>query len=748
MSTASSPSSHRWRFFRSGGFDQVRLETADDLRNLATLDQKLWSVLGCPTVGLEFDSRTLAMIDSDGDGQIRSPELIAAVRWACAVFKDPAILFKEGDVLALADIDAASTEGAQVLRSARQVLSDLGKPDGDAIALADLADPATLFAPNHFNGDGIVPAELAPDAPLAETITLIAATLGADTDRSGQPGVGSAKCDAFFTQADAYLAWQAQAGANPADILPLGDATAAAAGLFDGLQAKVDDFFTRCRLAAFDPQATGALNPVDAQYAALSAQSINATASEVAALPLARVAADAALPLARGLNPAWADQIAAFRSTVVVPLLGECDALGFDEWQGLSARFGAYRTWLAAKPDTPVVAIDPAVLARIAADDTRVQLAALIAQDLQAAEAALHIDSVERALHYRRDLVTLLNNFVSFTDFYSRRKKAIFQAGTLYLDQRSCDLCLRVANMDKHAALAPFSGTYLVYCNCTRKDEAPITIVAALTGGDADELMAPGRNGVFYDRAGRDWNATVVKVVDNPISVRQAFWSPYKRIGRMIGDQIQKFAAAREKAVDEKAAAGVASTATKAEAPAAAPAAPPAPFDIAKFAGIFAAIGLALGALGTALAAIITGFLALPVWQMPLVVAGIVLLISGPSMLLAWLKLRQRNLGPLLDANGWAVNTRARINIPFGGALTGLATLPAGASRSLDDPYAEKRTPWKRYVFLLIIVAVLAALWQNGVLQAWINPQAAAPAAAPEAAPPAPPAPPAAKPAG
>jgi len=67
------PAPHRWRFFRCGGFDQVRLDSADDLRHLAELDQKLWAVLGCPTAGLEFDERTLAMIDTDGDGRIRSP---------------------------------------------------------------------------------------------------------------------------------------------------------------------------------------------------------------------------------------------------------------------------------------------------------------------------------------------------------------------------------------------------------------------------------------------------------------------------------------------------------------------------------------------------------------------------------------------------------------------------------------------------------------------------------------------------
>lgn len=84
------------------------------------------------------------------------------------------------------------------------------------------------------------------------------------------------------------------------------------------------------------------------------------------------------------------------------------------------------------------------------------------------------------------------------------------------------------------------------------------------------------------------------------------------------------------------------------------------------------------------------------------------LLISTPSMLLAYLTLRRRNIGPLLDANGWAVNARAKINVPFGASLTGLAHLPKGAKRSLHDPFAEKKRPWALYLLLLIIVAVAA----------------------------------------
>jgi hypothetical protein len=108
---------------------------------------------------------------------------------------------------------------------------------------------------------------------------------------------------------------------------------------------------------------------------------------------------------------------------------------------------------------------------------------------------------------------------------------------------------------------------------------------------------------------------------------------------------------------------------------------------------------------------------------MPLGIMAVLLAISGPSMLLAYLKLRQRNLGPLLDANGWAINGRARINVPFGGALTDVARLPRNAERSLKDPYAEKRSPWGLYVVLLLLV-VLAATWYVGKLDRFL-PEAA-----------------------
>jgi len=130
----------------------------------------------------------------------------------------------------------------------------------------------------------------------------------------------------------------------------------------------------------------------------------------------------------------------------------------------------------------------------------------------------------------------------------------------------------------------------------------------------------------------------------------------------------------------------------------------------------------------SALAVLFNGFISLAWWKMPLAIGGILLAISGPSMLIAWLKLRQRNIGPILDANGWAVNARAKLNIPFGASLTAVAALPSNAERSLEDPFEEKRTPWVRYALAALVVAA-GVSWYLGYARTWIAMLKAAPAA-------------------
>ena len=701
---------HTWNFFRAGGFDQVQLDTGEDLLCLKDLNQKLWVALSCPTRGIEFDPKTLDMIDTDGDGRVRANEVLAAIAWVGARLKDADLLVKGEDWLSLSDIDESTDEGRALLSSAGHILKSLGKPDELRISMSDMDDIEKIVAGWQFNGDGVVAFKQVGDAALRSAVEDIMKCTGSVADLSGEQGVNQEISDNFFSQAVAYSDWYAK-GESDTVILLLGEKTQDAADAFIAIKDKVGDYFTRCKLAAFDARAALPLSRSVEDYQHLATQNLSAQSEEVASLPLAFIVADQPLPLTKGVNPAWQGRLDALSSRVIEPILGSKDCLSAAEWNELCEKFAAYEVWQKDKPQGSVEGLGIARIREILNAGHKAHIDALIDED-KAVEAEVNaIHSVERLLRYKRDLFLLVNNFVSFRNFYTGRAKGIFQVGTLYLDGRSCDLTVRVEDVAKHAAFSVMSGICLVYCECVRGAEK-MNIATAFTAGDSDYLMA-GRNGVFYDRQGRDWDAVVVRIIDNPISIRQAFWSPYKKLSKAISEGLQKFAASRASSAEGRMIKTVVENGK--EVVNAAP--PKPPFDVGKFAGIFAAIGLAIGAIGGILASVIGGVLSLKFWQIPLALAGLLLLISGPAMVLAWFKLKRRNLAPILDANGWAVNARARINIPFGTALTGIAILPEGAHRALTDPYAEKRPVWPYYVLVLAALIALFGLWYAGVFE-------------------------------
>jgi hypothetical protein len=698
---------HRWRFNRIGGLDQVSLETGADLAHLAELDPKLWVALGCPTRGLELDAKTLEYLDADKDGRVRVPEILGALRWCATRLADLGTLIPGADTLPLSAISTSTPEGKALLGAARQILAAAGKPEASGVTFAEVADLSHVFEKTLLNGDGIVAADAAGDPQTRQVILDVIACIGSDPDRSGQPGVGNAKLDAFWVELRAHADWWAKAQAIP-EVLVLGEGTPAAHACFAPVRARIDDYFARCGLAAVDPRAVGWLGRSEAEWTALAAKDLS-TDTEAAHFPLARIEPGKPLPLEEGVNPAWRPALDALRLNVVAPFLGaQKQSLTAAEWEAIKAKLGPFEAHLASKAGAAVEGLGLPRVKALLAGNGKASVEELIAQDKALEAEANAIGDVARLVHYARDLHTVLRNFVSFADFYDPDRLGVFQAGTLYLDARSCDLCIRVDDPAAHAALAAQSKLYLAYCDCRRPGEA-MKIAACFTQGDSDYL-AVGRNGIFYDRKGNDWDATIVKIVDNPISLREAFWSPYKKAARFVEDQVQRFAAAREKEADAKLAGGATTAAGVATGTAPPPPAPQ-PVDVGKMVGIIAALGVGAGALGTLLGGFVSGFLDLEPWWTKLVaVGGVVLVISGPSTLLAWLKLRQRNLGPVLDANGWAINGRVKINVPLGTALTDRAVLPKGARRSLADPFVDKAAARRRRLLWLLVIAIAAGL--------------------------------------
>lgn len=542
---------YNWTFANVGGTTRVKIQSGEDIRHLGELDQKMWTVLSCPTTGLEINEESLKLIDLDGDGKLRVKEVIQTADWLCGVLRDPETL-----LAGKAELPLANIADETILAVAKQVSAD-----GQTVTLADVETAIAAVS---------VETQPAPEAPF---------------------------------EGDVIAAYKAK-------------------------QADYAAYFEQAKLQS---------------------------------LGLATIAEDTPQP---GLAEA--------------------------DFAEMGTKIAAYEAGVATANEANAAA-------------------------LSAAQA--QYQPLRKLLLLSRDFYRLLRNFITFEDFYDKAQpKAIFQAGTLIIDQRACALCVRVSDMPKQNLQAGASGMYLIYCDCeSKKLGKQMQIVAAMTIGGIRNLTV-GKNALFYDNEGNDWDAVVIKIIDNPISIGQAFWSPYRKFGAWVTDLINKSAAEKDSKVFSEATnkiqEGAKNTPPAGEKP------KPQAFDIAKFAGIFAAIGMAVGYIGAFLTDVGKGFkdMFLAGWWLPiLAILGLMLVISGPSMFLAWTKLRKRNLAPVLNANGWAINADVMVNVMFGSALTQQAQFPM---LQLVDPLAKKGMPaWKKWIIVVAsVLVILLGLWLANLL--------------------------------
>ncbi|OCG30000.1 hypothetical protein A9G34_08605 [Gilliamella sp. Choc4-2] len=706
--------SHMWTFQRVGGLDQVVFKNAKDIINLPELDPKLWVALSCPTTGLDFDKKTLALLDSDKDGRIRIPDILDAISWT----RDKIISFDSilntSETLPLSQINTSTPQGKKLSVTAQSILASLNKNNVDYLTQDDIQKSIKINENKLYNGDLIFPAssELSPDMQMF--IKTAIKTIGAQKDMSGQDGINLDIAKTFVANLKIWQQWQKDISNFQT---PFGENTAETWKLVQMLTPKIDDYFLRVELAQYAPQAQTALN-VDEKYIVPTENGLLSDEA-LAELPLSKIDTTDALDLVNGLNPLWKTKIGRFK-TLVASTLSTPDKLTQQEWQNIKNSLENYTTLISSKPELskldvttqPTESIEDIptkLITSMANDELLTKFEKMVEQDNKTSISASDVLILEKLVLFHKHLYRLLINFVSFADFFIPTTRAAFQLGKLYIDGRCANLCVAVDNIAKHSTMANYSELCLLYCECTRHGQKQL-IAAAMTAGQGD-LLIEGRNGVFIDNEGNDWDANVVKIITKPISIQQAILAPYQRIGRCITEQINKWASSKDADVEKSSEQALQNPVNK--------------FDIGKSVGIFAAIGLAVGAIGTALASIFQAIFSLTWWQLPLSFIGLFLIISGPSVILAWLKLRRRTLGPLLEASGWAINGQVKINLMLGRLLTSKAELPTNAKRNLRDPMKQRHKKLNIIFVLAMLLGIGTTagwLWHEGYIDRYIEP--------------------------
>ncbi|NLF33109.1 MAG: hypothetical protein GX591_19770 [Planctomycetes bacterium] len=647
-------------FRRYGRSTHLRLGTAADLAHALELDRARWVATVAPLTALNGDTGLPALLAAPGAQRLTCEDVADGIRWMLATLRDTTGVDDGSDRLHAALINPEAPDGPAILEALRRMLHRLGRTADEAATLAEVRRIKSQVESTPVSACGIVLPQAVADGALRGFIADIIATTGGAPHPSGQPGVGPAELDRFLAASAAWLAWHDR-GACPegsaTEICPLGAATAEAYDALEAVRAKVDLFFAQCEAAALDERLVGRMGWTEAELAQLDLDDASAIERLLREAPLAAPTPRRVLDLGGPVNPYHADALGRFVRLAAAPALGEAPAaLSAAQWRQVKAFYEPRRRWLAERPDTPAATLGAQTLR--AYQDGR--FAAAVRERIAAGQAtALELDAIhltEKLLACQAHLLDLTRNFVSFPHLYEPGRRAMFEMGSLVMDGRRFDLAIRAEDVKAHAAVAASSGMFLLYLQLEGPaGPPPVELAVPVTSGGRGNLSV-GKRGVFYDVHGVETPARVVHIVDNPISLREAVVAPFRRLGKLFTGKIEALTATAEKQLDAQAQAAMA---PKAAAPAAAA---PSPM---LGGGMLMGAGVAIAALSSALAYIAKVASDAGAWSMLWGLLGGVLaaalLVMIPTTILAFGRLRRRDLSAILEGSGWAINARMRL---------------------------------------------------------------------------------------
>ncbi len=667
-------------FIRYGRSRQLEIATAQDLQRAAELEEAHWVATNAPIATIHSDATFLALLDSDHNGRITCHEVKDAIRWLFAMLTGPAGVATGSDTLALAAINADSAEGQQVLSAAGKMLERLGQSDVGEITLAQVRQTKADLDAMPVSEAGVVLPEAAKDADVRQFLTDVLATVGGAPHPSGRRGVGPAQLEAFLADAQALLTWRAQGEIPPGEakteIMPLGARTAEAYALLASLRGKIDQYFVQCEALSLEERFAQRMGWTEAELEGLDFDDPAVIEQVLTKAPLTKPRPGRELRFEDSINPRYAGTLSQFRRQVVEVVVGESSAtLTAGQWREVKAVFAPHQQWLAGKAGQAVEMLGAEAIAGYLEERYAEVVQRLIAESDETAFVMDNVRLTEKLLLYQAHLLDLANNFVGFPHLYDPKRRAMFEMGTLVMDGRRFNLAVRVDDRGAHAAVAKTSNMYLMYVEVAGPGaDDTVDVAVPVTSGGKGNLCV-GKRGVFYDLDGRECDARVAGIIDNPISVREALVSPFRRVGRLITGKIESIAARAEKKLDTRAGQALKQIAPgeeKAAAPKQAPSG-------AAVGGMLAGAGLAVAALGSA-AAYITKTLAEtnPIAILIGVLAA-VLVVMLPTSIIAMLKLRKRDLSAILEGSGWAINARMRLTRKLSRYFTQRPRYPRGS---------------------------------------------------------------------
>jgi hypothetical protein len=651
-------------FQRIGRAYQLRIRNADDLANVLLLDEPHWMAITAPINTLDIDATFLSLLDGDDDGRIRPLEVRQAIEWALEVLTDRTGLAEQSDALRPEHINAEAPDGQRIIEACRKIAMTTGDQELP-VTLAEVRQIKATEESRAVSEMGVVLPEATKDVQLAQFLRDVIVGVGGEAHPSGKVGVTVGKLDEFLRDAKGLLDWQAAGripeGQTTTDIMPLGEATAPAYAAYRAIGDKIDQFFGQCDAVALDPSLRKHFGAQPAELASADLDDPAALRQVMADAPLAEPNAERTLALGQAINPVYADAMTKLRQATLEPILGQgLDTLTAAQWQQVTDKLAKHRLWAGSKVGKSLEALGGTKLQQYLEPQYAERVRQLVEQSRTTAFVLDNIRLVEKVILFQKHLIRFANNYVSFEDLYGRDRRALFDVGELVMDGRRFHLAVRVYDRAEHAKVATTSNIYVLYLQITGKNVSPYEVAVAVTSGGKGNLCI-GKRGIFCDSRGNELDARVVQVIENPISLQEAMVAPFARLGKAIVGKIESVGASAEKQLDSAGGQVVTQVADAPQTTAAPqPAAKPQGQGVG---GALAGGGIALAAVGSSMAYVSKTLAGLAErWPIILaVIAGAIAAVIVPTIIIAWVRLRKRDLSAMLEGSGWGINARMRL---------------------------------------------------------------------------------------
>ncbi len=693
MATEKQSSTLKAVFRKLCGSYQYELAKPEDLRVVMANDDAFWAILSAPVTSLNGDPRFFRHLDTTGSGSIRVDKIKDAFYWLDSILKDLSYLGDEKNSVTLDEIRTDTNNGRDIIATIKEELTEELVNDG-VITLTEVRDAINRLSSGSLKGDGIIIRSAVAGTVAEQLFTDILTVLDGPDNQAGLKGVTGTLLDKFLADAKAYLDWAQND--TYSTLLPGVDMPPVYA-FYRHAAPKIDQYFDYCKLVQIDHENVRRFSEKPDALSPLNIQDAGAVKNAIDQAPLAPPSPACVLNVNQEINPAYRDDI--YKLAEVFGLKN----ITMQDWAMIKGKFVGYEEYLQGKSGNSAEKLGTDRLKEDMANTEAIEfLRNLIQEDSSIMNNIKRIINIEKLLLYKQYYFRFVRSFISMFELFNPRRLSMLQSGSLIMDGKHFDLCLRITDPAMHKMLAKTSNLFIMYMTAKRSVNGVATtqkVAVAVTAG-TNMVFYPGKAGLFVDWDGSLWDTVIDDILQGPICFKQSLALPFIKVSSIITDKFSKLTSAETIAND------LTSQIEKAgKAPP--PAKPGMNGSMLLLAG-----GVGFAAIFSGLTYVFKQLASLPGLTLLFYVLLIFICIMTPLVIYSLYKLYKRNFSMFFEAAGWAINLRMKLDTFAGRFFSYLPAYPENfVKKGLDTTTIKvkqnSRDNKKEWLLPVVLLTIL-----------------------------------------